>query len=109
MTPDIAARLARGQRAEEAYKEFIEPMIDELKNVYSDRIVEVANTELNRLERADKITALSNAHKILTTLDSGMLAMIRDGEMAANSKLHADKIERMSRPKQRLLSIGGYQ
>jgi hypothetical protein len=62
-------------------------------------IVELANTELSRDKRADKLTALSNAIKILTTLRSGMLAMIRDGEMARQDKLKAEKIEQMTAPR----------
>jgi hypothetical protein len=106
MTPQ--ERLARSQRAEAAYRDFIEPMIDELKNVYSDRIVEVATTELSSRRRADKLTALSNAHKILTTLDKGMAAMIADGPMAEREKLKAEKIEQMSPSMRRLLNIGGF-
>ena len=103
MTP--TERLARAQRAEAAYTEFFEPMIDELKNVYSERLVEIANTELNRDQRADKITALSNALKILATLDNGMQAIVKDGEMAASDIAKADKIERMTKPQRRLLGI----
>lgn len=103
-----AERIAKAQRAKTAYEEFIEPMIDELKNVYSERIVEVATTELSRDKRADKLTALSCAHKILTTLDEGMKAMITDGNLAHREKLRADKIEGMTAPARRLLQIGSY-
>lgn len=103
----ISDRIARAQRAEHAWGEFFAPMIHELRNAYSERMVEVANTELNRDKRADKITALSNAQKILTVLESGMRETIKDGELAQREKLRADKIEGMSAPQRRLLQMGG--
>jgi hypothetical protein len=106
MTPQ--ERLARSQRAEAAYRDFIEPMIDALKEEYAYRIVEVANAELNSKVRADKLTGLSIAHRIVTTLDGGMKSMIADGELALPAKLRADKIEQMTAPKRRLLNIGGW-
>jgi DNA-binding transcriptional ArsR family regulator len=104
----MSDRIARAERAETAYREFIEPMIDELRNVYSERIVELAITELSRDKRADKITALSNALKILTTLDSGMLEMIRDGDLARRDKLKTERVENMTAPARRLFNIAGY-
>ena len=104
-----AERIARAQRASSAYSEFIEPMLAELRQVYGERLIEVANTELDASKRADKITALSNALKIIETLDSGMAVAIQDGEMASRDKLRADKIESMTRPQRRLLGIGPYQ
>lgn len=101
-------RIARAQRADAAYREFFEPMIDALKNEYGDRIVAVATTELSRNKRSDKLTALSIAHKILTTLDEGMKATITDGELALRDKLRAEKIERMSPPQRKLFSIAPY-
>lgn len=103
-----ADRIARAERAATAYREFFEPMIDELKEEYAYRIVEIANTELSRDKRADKITALSNAHKILTTLDGGMLEIIRDGELAKRDKLKAERVEQMTAPARRLLGIAPY-
>lgn len=101
-------RIARAQRADAAYKEFFEPMLDELRNAYGDRIVEVATTELSRDRRTDKLTALSLAHKIVTTLDEGMKATIADGEMAMRERIKAEKIEMMSAPQRRLLGIAPY-
>ncbi len=107
MTPE--QRLAVAHRANAAWEEFFAPMIGELRAAYSERIVELANTELSRDSRADKITALSNALKILATLESGMLEAVRDGELAKAEKLRAAKIEQMTKPQRRLLSIGtGY-
>ena len=103
-----AERIARAQRAEAAYTEFFEPMIDALKEEYAHRIVEVANTELNRDKRADKLTGLSIAHRIVTTLDEGMKATIADGALAQRAKIRADEIEKMSAPQRRLLGIAPF-
>lgn len=100
-----AERIARAARAKAAYEEFFEPMIDALRDEYASRIVEIANSELSRDKRADKLTALSNAHKILATLDDGMKAILTDGDLAARDKLRAETIERMTAPQRRLLGI----
>ena len=103
-----AERIARSQDAKRAFETYIEPMFDELQNAYSDRIVEVANTELNPNKRRDKITALSNALKILTNLEAGMKAIVTDGELAMKDKARTDKIERMTAPARRLLGVVPY-
>lgn len=104
MTPD--QRAARAFQAERAWEEFFGPMIGELRSAYSERMIEVANSDLNRDSRSDKITALSNALKILATLEGGMREAIRDGEIARQEKLRAEKVEQMTAPKRRLLNIG---
>lgn len=101
-------RIARADRAQRAWDEFFAPMISELKSVYGDRLVEVANIELARDKRADKITALSNALKIVTTLEAGMLEAIKDGEVARVDKLRSEKIEQMTEPQRRLLKVIPY-
>ena len=108
MTISIADRIATASRAEQAWNEFFGPMIVELRSAYSERLVEVANTELNRDRRGDKITALSNAMKILATLESGMREAIRDGDLAKQEKLKAERIEQMTAPQRRLLNIGPF-
>ena len=77
-----AERIARAQRAEAAYTEFFEPMIDALKEEY--------------------------AHRIVTTLDEGMKATIADGALAQRAKIRADEIEKMSAPQRRLLGIAPF-
>jgi hypothetical protein len=64
--------------------------------------------ELSRDKRADKITALSNALKILGQLENGMKAAILDGDLAQQEKLKAEKIEQMTAPQRRLLGIAPY-
>lgn len=83
-------------------------MVGELKSAYTERLAEVANTELSRDKRTDKITALSNALKILSTLESGMMEIIRDGELARADKLRTEKVEKMTAPQRRLLGMAPY-
>lgn len=103
-----ADRIARAHRAQAALDEFLSPMFAELRSAYTDRLVEVSNTELARDKRADKITALSNALKIVSTLEAGMNEAVRDGELARVDKLRAEKIEKMTAPQRRLLGVAPY-
>lgn len=104
-----AERIARGQRASSAWSEFIAPIVAEMRSTYTERLVEIANTELHRDKRGDKITALSNALRILSQLENGMIAAIRDGDLARQETLRARKIESMTAPQRRLLGIApGY-
>lgn len=98
--------LARATRAKAAWDEFFEPMLAELSDAYTERMAEVATTELNSARRADKITALSNALKIASTLKGGMLAIIMDGEAAQKELARFDNIERMTESQRRLLRMG---
>lgn len=104
----MSERIARATRAKAAYEEFIEPMFAELDAEYSARLVEVANSELSRDKRADKITALSNALRISRTLRAGMQAIVMDGDVAHREKLRADRVEQMTAPQRRLLGIAPY-
>ena len=108
MSDDPKTRIANADRAQRAWDEFFSPMFAELRSAYSERIAEVATTDLAPRSRADKITALSHALKILANLEGGMLETIRDGELAQAEQLRVEKIEQMTAPKRRLLNIGAY-
>lgn len=105
---DPRERIDTARRAMLAWEEFFEPMIGELRDAYAERIIEIANTDLNPRKRADKLTALSNAMKILQTLESGMREILRDGELAKRDSVRAEKIETMSPSQRRLLGIAPY-
>ena len=110
MTPEqtLAHRLNAARQAESAW-EVVQPILDEIDAEYTARMVEVANTELSRDKRADKLTALSNALKISANLRSGLQAAMMDGEVAQRDKLRADRIEKLTAPQRRLLKLGtGY-
>lgn len=105
---NTSERIARAHRAQAALDEFLTPLFAEMREEYARRIAEVATTELHPTNRADKITALSLALKVVNTLESGMTEVIRDGELARRDKIRADEIERMSDAQQRLLKVAGY-
>lgn len=101
-------RIARATRAQAAWDEFVGPVIDEIDTAYAARLREVATTELNSLKRADKLTALSVALKVTQALRSGLNEAIKDGEIAQDHKLRADRIEKMAAPQRRLLGIAPF-
>jgi hypothetical protein len=101
-------RIARAHRAQAALDEFLTPMFADLRAEYTDRLAEVARTELNRERRADGVALLSVALKVVDTLEAGMTEVVRDGEIAGKSKARADEIARMTDAQQRLLKITGY-
>jgi hypothetical protein len=103
-----AERIARATRANAAWEEFVEPIISGMEREYTARMVEVANSELSRDKRADKLTALANALKISANVKAAMQAIILDGEVAHKDKLRADRIEQMTAPQRRLLGIAPY-
>jgi hypothetical protein len=102
-----AQRLAAAASARTAL-EVVGPIFGELRSAYAERMVELANSELSRDKRADKLTALSNALRIVDQLEKGIGAIIVDGDIAERERIKAQKIENMTAPQRRLLNIGGY-
>ena len=100
-----AERIERGHRARRAYDEFIGPALQEVRNAYGDRIVEIASTELSRDKRTDKLTALSTALRILEQVEGGLQSVIVDGEMVQKSKLKAAEVEQLSPARRRFLNM----
>lgn len=96
---------ARGQRAQALMDEFVAPALDGMRDEYLARMATVATNELDPKVRADKITALSTALKVLDNLTSGINAAIKDGEAAQNKLLKAEDVERMTPQKKRLFQI----
>jgi hypothetical protein len=103
----MSERMARAHRAKAALDEFLTPMFDNLRKEYAGRMSEVAIGELHPGTRADKLTTLAVALRVVDTLQSGMAEIIRDGDLAQREKLRAEKIEQMSDAQQRLLKIVG--
>src|SRR4051812_38652648 len=89
---------ARGQRAA-LCGEFITPILEETRQGYLSRIAEIAATELNPKSRAEKITALSIALKVLKNLTNGLESAIEAGRVAERSLIKSDEIERMGAEK----------
>jgi hypothetical protein len=95
---------ARGQRATQA-KEFIDPILADIRGQYMERIAQVASTELDPRVRTDKLTALSVALRILNAMREGVDAVIEDGRMAEKNIIKVENIERMGTHKRRLFDI----
>lgn len=95
---------ARGQRAA-LCNEFIGPILKDIRGGYLERIAEIAATELGPKTRAEKITALSIALKVLGNVENGLNAAIEAGRVAERSALKAHEIERMGAHERRLMDI----
>jgi hypothetical protein len=95
---------ARGQRAA-LCGEFITPILADTRAAYMERMAEIASTELNPHKRAEKITALSIALKVLRNIDNGLNAAIEAGRVAERNLIRSDEIERMAPGQRRLLDI----
>lgn len=98
-------RKARGFRANQYNEEFLKPIIAESRDAYTARMIEVATTELNPRKRAEKLTALSVALKVLANIECGITAIVEDGRMADKALLRNEEIEKMGREQRRLLDI----
>lgn len=99
---------ARGERADMCYNEFIGPALRDQRKVYAERIVSVAVEELDPKKRAEKLTALAIAIRILDNLDSAMRCLIEEGKMAQMATTKVDEIERMTAAQRRLFEFVPY-
>jgi hypothetical protein len=95
---------ARGQRATQA-KEFIDPILADIRGQYMERIAQIASTELDPKKRTDALTSLSVALRILNAMREGIDTIIQDGVMAEKSIIKVENIERMGPHKRRLFDI----
>ncbi len=95
---------AKGQRATQA-KEFIDPILADIRGQYMERMAQVASTELDPKTRTDKLTSLSVALRILNAMREGIDVIIQDGVMAEKSIIKVENIERMGTHKRRLFDI----
>jgi hypothetical protein len=103
-----AEQAARGLRADQFKAEFLEPLVTDFRAQYAERIIDLASRELDPAKRAQAITSLSTAIRILDNIEGGIDAFIHDGKAAEKDLLKVETIERMSEPKRRLLGIGPY-
>lgn len=101
-----AQRVDRARRAEMAFDEFFRPVLDHLRATYTERMVEVATGELNPARRADKITSLAGGVVILDNFEANLLHYMQDGKAARSDMLRAERIEKLTPAKRRLLNIG---
>lgn len=96
---------ARGQRADQCYNEFVGPAIREQRKAYAERIADIAVKELDPKARAEKLTSLATAIKILDNIDTAIRCLIEDGKMAQAATIRIDEIERMTAPRRRLFEF----
>lgn len=96
---------ARGERASMCYSEFVGPALRDQRRVYAERIAEVAVQELNAAKRAEKITALAIAIRILDNIDVAIRCLIEEGKAAQVATLKIDEIERLTAPRRRLFEF----
>lgn len=99
---------ARGQRADQCYSEFIGPILRDCRAQYADRIADIAVQELNPAKRAEKITALATAMKILDNIDNGIRCVIEDGKIAQSAMLRVEEIDKMTATRKRLFEFMPY-
>lgn len=98
---------ARGQRAQ-LCDEFIGPILADTKQGYLTRMADLAVSELNPTKRAEKITALAVALKVLSNLENGLNNAIEAGRIAERNLIQAEEIERLGRTQRRIFDIVPY-
>lgn len=103
MTPEQVAY--RGQRAQAALDEFLAPEFAHIRTEYQKRLIDVATTELDPKKRAEKITTISTALRVVDALEQGIVGMVQDGKNAHKSLADIEKIGTMNPFKQRLARI----
>lgn len=95
---------AKGQRASQA-KEFIDPILADIRGQYMERMAQIASTELDPVKRTNAITSLATGLRIVNAMREGIDAIILDGVMAEKSIIKVENIERMGTHKRRLFDI----
>jgi hypothetical protein len=103
-----AERIARAQRAKQAWDEFVDPILNEVETTYLRRLREVSTSEYSYKARSDKQTSLSTGLKVFDAIRAGLREAMLDGELAERSKLRAEAVEKMTAPQRRLLNIVAY-
>lgn len=97
-----AERIRRGQNAQRALDEFLDPAFRAVHEAYSARLKEIASTTP---WEAGKITALANATRIIEETRAQIFALVADGKEAEGQTIRAEKIEKLSPARRRLFNI----
>lgn len=97
--------ILRAERADKCYNEFIGPNLRDQRKVYAERIADIAVQETDPKKRAEKITSLATAIKILDNIDSAIKVLIEDGKVAHTATMRVEQIERMTGPRRRLFEF----
>lgn len=86
MTPDP---IVNGQQAERAMEQFLAPAFEEVAQVYTQRLSEVAAAEP---WATDKIVKLALANRVLKEVRAQIEHLIANGKLEQDAKRTADKI-----------------
>ncbi len=100
-----AQRVERADRATKAIDEFFAPALARAHAAFSERLKDICAREP---WAAHRIAAIANAIRILEELGNDLEAAIRDGDAAAQSIMRAEKYERLTPARRRLLGIGPF-
>ena len=98
-------RATRGHNASRALTEFLDPAFDDVITAYAVRLRDLASREP---WSHGKIIALANAQRIAEEVRNQIRALVSDGEHARSLIDHAQRIEKLSPAKRRLLNIGSF-
>jgi len=100
-----AQRVERAVRARSAIDEFFAPALARAHTAFSARLKEICAREP---WAADRIAAVANAIRILEELGRDLESAIHDGDAAAAALLRAEKYEKLTPARRRLLGIGRF-
>ena len=96
-------RIERGQRAEAALKEFLDPAFDVVIADYMGRLTQIAaETPWD----TGKIVKLAAAAKIAEAVRVQVKGLVADGELATQDLKRGRQIEGLSTERRKLLGIG---
>lgn len=101
---ELRDTVAKGKRAE-LCNEFIRPLLEQTRQGYLARIAEIAATELNSRKRAEKITALSVALKVVGNITNGLDAFIDAGDIAGRQLAKSEDIEKLGKEQRRIFDL----
>lgn len=100
-----AERIERARQAKLALSTFLDPAFEQLVEVYHNRIADIcASTPWE----ANKISALANAIRIAQEVRSQIATIIADGDVANAGRARADRVEKLTPTRRRLLNIGAF-
>ena len=99
-------KVERAKRARDAIDEFFAPALARAHAAFSARLKEICAREP---WATDRIAAVANAIRILEELGKDLEAAIRDGDAAAEALLRAERYERLTPARRRLLGIGPFR
>ena len=96
-------RIERATRAQQAIDEFFAPAMARAHDAFAARLKDICAREP---WAAEKIAAVANAIRILEEIGRDLEAAVHEGEEAGQRRLRAEKYEKLTPARRRLLNIG---